>query len=57
MLLILKARLSSSVQSIIGATDSLRSIRVLCFSEEMPIFAVFSMLRVSAVFPRTGANL
>ena len=40
-----------------GATDSLRSIKTLGFSEEMPAFPVFCMLDVSAVFLRIQASL
>jgi hypothetical protein len=40
-----------------GATESLRSIKTLGFSEEMPIFPVFSMLGVSAGFLRIRASL
>jgi hypothetical protein len=39
-----------------GATDSLRSIETLCFSDEIPIFAVFSMLGVSAGFLRVPGS-
>ena len=48
---------ASSVQSIMGATDSLRSIKTRCFSEEMPIFIGFCMLCVSAGFVRIRASL
>jgi hypothetical protein len=40
-----------------GATDSRRSIKTLGFSEEMPIFPVFSMRRVSARFLRSHESL
>jgi hypothetical protein len=35
-----------------GATDSLRSIKILGFSEQIPVFTLFSMLGVSAGFLR-----
>jgi hypothetical protein len=40
-----------------GATESRRSIKTLCFSEEMPIFPVFSMLGVAAGFLRIRGSL
>jgi hypothetical protein len=40
-----------------GATDSLRSIKTLGFSEEMAIFPVFSMLGAAAAFLRIPGSL
>jgi hypothetical protein len=40
-----------------GATDSLRSIKTLGFSEEMVIFPVFSMRCIAAVFLRIPKSL
>jgi hypothetical protein len=36
------------VQSIIGATATIRSNKVPCVPEEMPIFEVFSVIWISA---------
>jgi hypothetical protein len=40
-----------------GATDSLRSIKTLGFSDEMAIFPVFSMLGAAAAFLRIPGSL
>jgi hypothetical protein len=47
----------ASVQSIIGATEIMRSIFAAEFPAEMPIFSGFSILRVSVVFLRTPGSL
>ena len=48
---------TSPVQSIVGATDTLRSNKVHCFSEERPSFPVLSVTGVSAGFLRIAGNL
>jgi hypothetical protein len=56
-LLFSKAIVTLSVRSIMGATDTLRSIEVPCFSEEMPIFSGFRMRAVSAGIVRIRPSL